>query len=792
MDNLKRQTETEVSKNSSTVAAVETQLGDKELQEREQMYKEQRAKNRQAFTKRLWLTLNMIFTVIYLIWRIFYTLPLEYGIVSIIAGLALIIVEVLGFGEALVHFFNMNKIENYALPDVPLNRFPDVDIFIATYTETPDLLYKTVNGCLHIDYPDKSKVHVYLCDDGSRPEVQKLAAEKGIGYITREKHEGAKAGNLNNAISITASPLLVTLDADMIPQSDFLMKTVPYFVDAEIKNEGKEEKDKVKMGFVQSPQSFYNPDLFQFNLFSEGRIPNEQDYFYKDIQVARNKSNSVIYGGSNTLISRAALADVGGFYTGSITEDFATGILIQKKKYKCIAINEVIASGLSANDLDSLIQQRIRWARGCINSGRKLHILLSKDLTFSQKINYWASIVYWYAPIKRFIYIMSPIIFAVFGYMVIKCTIWEVLIFWLPMYISSNISLKLFSQNIRTTKWTNIYETIMFPFMIVPILLESLGISLKKFRVTNKESAVAKNREFIVHLIPFAIFIILSIIGIINMARIILTSGVMSPVVVLFWLSINMFNLVMAAFFITGRRIFRASERVMASAPCELDLPTGTIQCTTKDFSETGLSIMLKHPVDIDENEAIPLRLETDKYKCELKVKVVHVDRVGGAWKYAFNVEDYGDTFDDYLQIIYDRVPTLPLNLSKQLSSFDDLRINVSRRTQKTVFQNRRYARIEIDQEVVLKDGTKVKLDNFNYKYILLDGENIPEYVTLELKNGLEVDAKFERVVYNGMKLYAVTNYDEIHDSEYKSELLQAWVLEKLAVPEPEQEKAFA
>ena len=74
----------------------------------------------------------------------------------------------------------------------------------------------------------------------------------------------------------------------------------------------------------------------------------------------------MIYGGSNTVITRRALEDVGGFYEKSITEDFATGILIQKKGYVCYALNEVLASGLSPTDLKSLISQRVRWARGCI------------------------------------------------------------------------------------------------------------------------------------------------------------------------------------------------------------------------------------------------------------------------------------------------------------------------------------------------------------------------------------------------------------------------------------------
>ena len=41
----------------------------------------------------------------------------------------------------------------------------------------------------------------------------------------------AKAGNLNHALEHSNSPYILTLDADMIPKSDFLMKTIPYFVE---------------------------------------------------------------------------------------------------------------------------------------------------------------------------------------------------------------------------------------------------------------------------------------------------------------------------------------------------------------------------------------------------------------------------------------------------------------------------------------------------------------------------------------------------------------------------------
>ena len=360
-------------------------------------------KNGKAIRNRAWLFFNIAWTLVYLWWRTFYTVPTEYGWVSTFAGVSLLVVEILGMLEAFVHYFNMHKIENYEVPIVPEEEYPEVDVFIATYNEPADLLYKTVNGCVHMDYPDKKKVHIYLCDDGKRQEIRELAEQMGVGYIDREDHKGAKAGNLNHAMSVTHAPLIATFDADMIPKRDFLMVTVAYFVDQEIKNRDLDDKDKIKLGFIQTPQSFYNPDLFQFNLFAENKIPNEQDYFYKDVQISRNKSNCVIYGGSNTLISREALNDVGGFYTNSITEDFATGILIQAKGYHCYAINQVLASGLSPTDLKSLINQRVRWARGCIQTGRKMHLILNPKLKFTQKINYMASVWYWYASWKRLI-----------------------------------------------------------------------------------------------------------------------------------------------------------------------------------------------------------------------------------------------------------------------------------------------------------------------------------------------------------------------------------------------------
>lgn len=745
--------------------------------------------NLRKYKNKAWLILNIVLTCIYLYWRIFYTIPTEFGLVSLIAGIVLISVEVLGALESAVHFFNMHKIENYPLPNVPVDMYPDVDVYIATYSEPNELLFKTVNGCLNMDYPDKSKVHIYLCDDSRRPEVRSLADEMGVHYIDREDNKGAKAGNLNHAMTLTSSPLIVTFDADMIPKHDFLVKTVPYFIDVEIKNKNRAEEDKIKLGFVQTPQSFYNPDLFQFNLFSENRIPNEQDYFYKDIQVSRNKTNSVIYGGSNTLLSRAALVDVGGFFTGSITEDFATGILLQKKGYVCYAINEVLASGLSPSDLKGLIQQRVRWARGVITTGRKMHIVFTPHLSLGQKANYMASIWYWYVPIKRLIYIMSPILFATFGYVVLKCTLLEVLIFWLPMYVTSNISLKMLSGNIRTTKWTSVYETLMFPFMLFPVILETFGITLKKFKVTNKGEVENEKGKNIAYMIPFLVLIVLTVIGIIRLVSVIFDSSSLSPIVVLFWLITNLFSLVMSLFFVQGREFVRKGERVHAEVDCEVSDRFTTIVCKTKDFSETGVSVILNNPVDIDYEQDVDIQLKTDRYNAKFRARIVHVEETKEGWKYAFYISDMLDSYTDYLQIIYDRVPTLPLTLADSLSNFDDLRLNVSNRTKETFYQNRRLPRIDMDIDIKTDNDSYVHVVNYNYKYVVLNIQNKPKELILVPVEGLELKCKYERTIRGNMELYAIENYNEIHTNHEGQKLLEDWI-KKVRTTSPEESEA--
>ena len=628
------------------------------------------------------LIFSMFFTILYLVWRILFSVPLGMGVLPISANILLLMVEILGFIESMVLYRNLMGMKEYPVPVIKDEEFPDVDVFIATYNEPVELLRKTINGCNHLKYPDKSKVHIWLCDDNRRPEMRKLAEEMGVGYFDRPDNKGAKAGNLNNAMAHTSSPYVVTIDADMIPMSHFLLKTIPYFVDSK-----KQRGDKKGLGLLQTPQCFYEPDIFQYALYSEKNAPNEQDFFYRTVEVAKTTSNSVIYGGSNTVLAREALDAVGGFYTESITEDFATGMLIEAAGYISLALPEPMASGTTPNTYKEHIQQRRRWGRGVIGTAKKLKLFGQKGLSFTQKLSYFSSVIYWYSPLKCALYLVTPLLFAVFLIPVFKCGWLDLLIYWLPMYILQDLTLRVFSGNAVSLKWSGIYEMSVMPHLVIPLIRETFGISASVFEVTDKSGRRVKSKGDANFNIPFYVFIALSVIGIIRSVYILVVTKAFGIIVLLFWLTRNIYFLIMALFLVDGRDGESGNVKVVDAEPVSIegldeakDAPVA--YGVTTLMTENIVKVFIDEPEGLKIGNRVKICIEKDPYKVEV-LGILNdelIPRSGGTPVYTAVITDFLDSKYEYLQVLYDRVPTLPQTLNRDRGIITHMLINVAHR----------------------------------------------------------------------------------------------------------------
>ena len=446
-------------------------------------------------SRRLLYFLAILLSVIYLLWRVFFTIPWHSNIFTLIFALLLVLSEILSNATGFILiFFRMLSTKtkwNLKIPDYSKTQpLPDVDIIIVTHNEEVELLRKTVNAATYIDYPDKSKVHIVIADDGNRPEVMALAKKYHIGYSGMEDNKQAKSGNINHTLAKMHSPLFAIFDTDMIPFSGFLRNTVPFFT--ENFQQLKDDPDHTdSLGFVQTPQSFYNADIFQFNLFSEKIIPNEQDFFSRDINVLNGGNKRALFTGSNAVFLRSAVDEVGDFPTDTITEDFELGTELNMAGYVSLATKVPQSSGITPIDMKGVIKQRTRWARGVMQSCRNLHIFTNPHLSMINRIILINAYFYWWAFFRRMIYMIAPILYALFKIQVVNANFWILMVIWAPgyfllHYVMGDTSGMGDAAKIRNERWGEVQETFFAPYLFIPVLLESIGIKAKKFKVTSK------------------------------------------------------------------------------------------------------------------------------------------------------------------------------------------------------------------------------------------------------------------------------------------------------------------
>jgi len=206
----------------------------------------------------------------------------------------LVAAEIFNVTSAIGFWWTLSR-KNRSSEKAPRHDLPpatEVDVFIPTYSEPVEVVEATVAAAMQLDrYVGK----VWLLDDGSRSEMAALAARHGAGYITRDEHSGAKAGNINNAMRVTNAPYIAILDCDHVPHPDFLIETLPDFADANV-------------AFVQTPQYYANHTDSPIARASW----SQQAIFFGAIGQGKAAHDSMFCCGTNVVFRRSALESVGG------------------------------------------------------------------------------------------------------------------------------------------------------------------------------------------------------------------------------------------------------------------------------------------------------------------------------------------------------------------------------------------------------------------------------------------------------------------------------------------------
>lgn len=342
--------------------------------------------------------LALTVTVVYLVWRAGWTLALDVWWVSV----PLLVFEVhAAFGLALFTFSLWDIDRRPATHDA--STIPGrVAVLVPTYNEGLEVLTPTVAAAVAMRLDHET----WVLDDGARPDVERLAIELGARYLARPTHEHAKAGNLNHALGVIDADYIAVLDADHVASPDFLVRTLGYF-------------DDPRLALVQTPQDFYNVDSFEHEGGGVNRAAtdsarserfHEQALFYRILQPGKNRWGGAFWCGTGAVVRVAALREVGGVATDTITEDIHTTIRLHRRGWRTVYHNEVLARGLAAGDAATYQLQRHRWGTGAMQVLRKENPMIVGGLSLGQRLSYGSTLLGWFDAWRSLAYLILPIV----------------------------------------------------------------------------------------------------------------------------------------------------------------------------------------------------------------------------------------------------------------------------------------------------------------------------------------------------------------------------------------------
>ncbi len=348
-----------------------------------------------------------------------------------------------------------------------------VDVFICTYNEESQLLRKTIMGAEAIDYRHTT----YVLDDGRRDEIKELAESFGVKYITRSDNLHAKAGNINNALKHSNGDFIAILDADHVPLPDFLDKMLGYF-------------DDPKVGFVQSPQTFYNFDAIEENVDCElGKQWEEAEIFFHLTMPGKNKWGSAYFCGTGGILRRTALDEIGGFATETITEDIHTAMKIHSRGWKSVYVAQHLASGLAPCDLAAYHTQRTRWAVGNLHVMFCSNPLTLPGLSWQQRLSYLSSTFHWTCGLRKLVFYLAPILMLLFGIYPIAGFNGRFVLLYIIQLSMLLITFKVISRGRGSIFREECFSMMNFWIFTSAFIRACLRIKAGKFEITDKSGS---------------------------------------------------------------------------------------------------------------------------------------------------------------------------------------------------------------------------------------------------------------------------------------------------------------
>jgi hypothetical protein len=260
---------------------------------------------------------------------------------------------------------------------VPEALLPTVTVQLPLYNEAT-VVRRLLDAASSLDYP-LDRLELQVLDDSTdetegiaRAAVEEMR-ERGINvvYLRRPDRHGYKAGALDFGLQQASGELIAIFDADFVPQASFLRDIVGHFMDPRI-------------GMVQTRWEHMNRD---HSLLTSIQALMLDGHHMVENRARFGAGNMFNFSGTGGMWRRQAIQDAGGWEHDTLTEDLDLSYRAQLAGWRFVYRGDVLTPAELPEDMSSFRAQQYRWAKGTVQTARKLLVRVAKsDLTLAQRI----------------------------------------------------------------------------------------------------------------------------------------------------------------------------------------------------------------------------------------------------------------------------------------------------------------------------------------------------------------------------------------------------------------------
>ena len=264
-------------------------------------------------------------------------------------------------GFVMVYHYLRNHSREAALSVI--GQEPAVTVQLPVYNEyyVAERIIEAVCG---LEYP-KDKLEIQVLDDSTDETVDVVAKTvlhfQSLGYdikhVRRTTRAGFKAGALKDGLETARGEFIAIFDADFVPNSGFLRRTLPYFFHDE------------RMAVVQTRWEHLNSD---YSLLTRTQAMALDGHFVIE-QAVRNRAGYFMnFNGTGGIWRKSAILDAGNWQSDTLTEDLDLSYRAQLRGWRFKYLDDFTSPAELPAEVNALKTQQFRWTKGAIETARKI------------------------------------------------------------------------------------------------------------------------------------------------------------------------------------------------------------------------------------------------------------------------------------------------------------------------------------------------------------------------------------------------------------------------------------